>query len=402
MPTREEREQRIAEVRAEREAKIDVSKGQTPNASPTTSTAPKTTDKSAYAIKPKKNTTPTAIKSWEKRYTNEQLNSKVGSYEQKAAAHSPVAYTTGTITPIAIRAQEKAGGGYTSRVQQLNPTPTTIRAMENQYNEKSGQSTYGRSKWTATSDDPISQAYAKGLNMWGDTKTWAEQTKQASERASTESETKVAELEAQIRNLRMLSAYGTQIWDGGVYMGRDEELQAEYDRQIAELEKQIEQQKASATSAAEEYEIAQAIYDNELQITTDNQNRDKAKARGLSSEEWYIEASATKDSAWETVQNLEDRLLQVQSYVDRYNALKGTVEYDEVQAKYYERMAERLQTRLDNARTAYNNATADLESATRLRFKDVNEDPDYAKNVTAGAVHYTKEIVPGDNEREGQ
>lgn len=92
----------------------------------------------------------------------------------------------------------------------------------------------------------IEGAWAQGLSS----EEWYQRQMQAAEDATTARQNR----EADLKNLEMQAIYGTQIWDGGVYMGEDEELAAEYQRRIETLQGRVEravQREQEAIAAAE-------------------------------------------------------------------------------------------------------------------------------------------------------
>lgn len=376
MSTREEREQRVAEVRAERAANVSGTSSTTKTGG-TTASGNATSGNSTYTTKPSANMTPTQIKAWEKNRSAEKLQAQGSSnYVSRAGSADSSAY--------ASAAKDRA------EKQRRTLTPTTIRAIDNSYNDSNKQYYYGKSKYTTDSTDAEQQAYVRGMNMWGDTTTWYDNAGQTKSRAEKRAE----ELKSQLAEARRTGTYG--VWDNGVYMGESTTMDSKATRL---LELQYEAAQKEATRAAKEYEYAQSFYNYDQQVKQNEADKvklEEAKARGLSAEDWYTEAQTNKDNTWETVQILEGKLDIAKDYAERAKAMAGDPDFDQSLIEYYNGIVSRLQTRYDNALAAYNDAASTLESASRMRFEDVRSDPDWQKKSTQGAAYYYSVIAPAD------
>lgn len=93
----------------------------------------------------------------------------------------------------------------------------------------------------------IENAWAQGISS----EEWYQRQMQAAADATAAREAR----EADLKNLEMQAAYGTGVWEGGIYMGEDEELAAEYQRRIETLQGRVDkavqrEQEAQAAAAA--------------------------------------------------------------------------------------------------------------------------------------------------------
>lgn len=351
MSTREEREQNIARVHEEREQNIARARGEeyTGGSGQNTSAASGTQPWQQEMIRGSNGRGSSSSTRME--FLNKQWNKRTGGQ-------------TTNPTPTAINAQERLGSSWTRRDR-------------------------GDSSFLMGTDDAATNAYLNGMRRYGSVNDWYSGAQRESDAAASE----IERLQKQLKQTKTESQYAVHKWDGGVYLGMDEDVQRDYNERLTEIRKEISEQEKRQKEAKTELDWAQGFYAADMyqaQEEADKAALADAKLRGLDSEGWYKEAQEARQAAWEEVQELE----RVKNYTDAIaRTYKG--DYDgapeDVLAKKAEaeRNAETAAQRLAEAEERYRKADEAAAGAKRTRYDSIRDDAaDFYKSKLRGKQLY--------------
>lgn len=238
-------------------------------------------------------------------------------------------------------------------------------------------------------DNAATNAYRSGMLRYGSVNDWYSGAQRESDAAASE----IERLQKQLKQTKTESQYAVHKWDGGVYLGIDEDVQRDYNERLTEIRKEIGEQEKRQKEAKTDLDWAQGFYAADMyqaQEEADKAALADAKLRGLDSEGWYKEAQEARQAAWEEVQELE----RVKNYTDAIaRTYKG--DYDgapeDVLAKKAaaESDAETAAQRLAEAEERYRKADEAAAGAKRTRYDSIRDDAaDFYRSKLRGKQLY--------------
>lgn len=232
--------------------------------------------------------------------------------------------------------------------------------------------------------------YISNIKRYGSSTAWAEEMqKQYDSRTD-----KVESLSEQIRQLNLEKVYGASVYENGIYMGENAERASWYDDQLtrlglelgmAEREQSAAQKDLDAARGYAEYDTWKAQNDEDMKLL------DMAHAAGLNSEGWYLGAERERQEA-------EDNVHAIQQQIKDLSLQKvyGTAIYengiymgdDPERVRRYDEQLKAKQEELTKAEEKFRRKDSSLASATRTRYSDIGNDPNYAQRVAQGMMKF--------------
>ncbi|MBP3672895.1 MAG: hypothetical protein J6J18_03595 [Oscillospiraceae bacterium] len=226
--------------------------------------------------------------------------------------------------------------------------------------------------------------YISNIKRYGSSTAWAEEMqKQYDSRTD-----KVESLSEQIRQLNLERHYGL------MNTGENAEGVSWYDDQLTRLGIELGMAEREQSAAQKDLDTARgyAEYDTwKAQNDEDMKLLDMAHAAGLNSEGWYLGAERERQEAEANVRAIQQQIKDLS-----LQKVYGTAIYengiymgdDPERVRWYDEQLKAKQEELTRAEEKLRRKDSSLASATRTRYSDIGNDPNYAQRVAQGMMNF--------------